>query len=543
MAELGNFKKHNKLRKPASLDGFISTQSFKKRSDFEFEKDGTKSNQEQTIKLDNFSRPDGYSPTVPVVGGSEIQGPLLSDKPRTRKDANSPLKDKRQKRRFIRRPKSWPKFFKKAALVLGMLVVIIGGFLGYKLYITQRHIFKGGGRAPALDQNVNINALNGEGDGRVNILLLGIGGPGHDGPDLTDTILLASIDPVNNEIGLLSVPRDLWVQIPGHGTQKINAAYPDGKYASSAKDESGKDKDGLSLIDKTLTNTIGVPIHYNVLVDFTAFKDSVNAVGGVTFNVPETLYDPTIAWENHNNPYIALKGNQTFDGAKALLYARSRETSSDFARAERQRQLLVALKDKILSLGTFSNPFKVSQLLDSLGNNVYTDFESSKIPRLYQIGSQIPSSSIKSLDFVTPPNQLVTTGNIGGLSVVRPVAGLFDYSAIQSYVRNVLKDGFIKKENANITILNGTNLAGLATKQADVLKSYGYNVGTVGDAPSHNYQKTVLVAFKDGSKKYTQHYLENRLGVTATTKLPDNSISPGSADFVIILGTDAINRN
>jgi anionic cell wall polymer biosynthesis LytR-Cps2A-Psr (LCP) family protein len=86
-------------------------------------------------------------------------------------------------------------------------------------------------------------------------------------------------------------------------------------------------------------------------VDFAAFKQTVNSIGGVTFNVPETLYDPTIAWENHGNSYIAMKGMQTFNGDKALLYARSRETSSDFARGQRQRQLIVAIKDKHFHLG------------------------------------------------------------------------------------------------------------------------------------------------------------------------------------------------
>src|SRR5205085_11751 len=174
---------------------------------------------------------------------------------------------------------------------------------------------------------------------------------------------LMSIDPVNHNAALLSLPRDLWVRIPGDGSQKINAAYPFGKQQSHAKKETGKINDGLSLLDRTLEPVIGIPIHYHAVVDFSAFKQAVDAVGGVTFNVPETLYDPTIAWENHGNSTIARKGSMTFNGQTALLYARSRETSSDFARGQRQRQLLVAIKDKIMSVGTFSNPIKISQLL------------------------------------------------------------------------------------------------------------------------------------------------------------------------------------
>lgn len=198
---------------------------------------------------------------------------------------------------------------------------------------------------------------------------------------------------------------------------------------------------------------------------------------------------------------------------------------------------MVALKEKILSLGTFSNPLKVSQLLDSLGNNVYTDFGSGDLNRIYQIAGQIPSASIVSLDLVTPPHSLVTTAPINGLSTVVPKAGLNNYDEITSYIRNALKDGFIQQENAKIAILNGTDTTGLATLKSKELKSFGYNVTTVGDAPTKDYTRTVLVDVHN-TKKYTKHYLEQRLGVAATSTLPAG-INAGDADFVILVGSDA----
>src|SRR5207302_4958820 len=110
---------------------------------------------------------------------------------------------------------------KRTFMLFGSLVIIIASYFAVKLYLTEKHLFRGGGEAPALASNIDINQLKGEGDGRINILLLGIGGPGHDGPDLTDTMLLMSIDPVNKNAALLSIPRDLWVSIPGNGSQKI----------------------------------------------------------------------------------------------------------------------------------------------------------------------------------------------------------------------------------------------------------------------------------------------------------------------------------
>lgn len=452
-------------------------------------------------------------------------------------------KDK-QKSGFGRR---LPRFgIKKIGLTLLAFLLAGGFFLGIKFYITERHLFRGGGGAPALASEIDINKLQGEGDGRVNILILGIGGPGHEGPDLTDTVMIASVDPINNQVSLLSLPRDLWVKIPGDDSQKLNAAYAYGKDYSKKKDLIDQEKDGLDLLNKTLAPIIGIPIHYHAIVDFTAFSSAVDAVGGITFNVPDTLYDPTIAWENKYNPVIAQKGLQTFDGHRALLYAKSRETSTDFARSERQRQIMIALKDKILSAGTYSNPLKISGLLSSFGDNIYTDFSLNDIKRLYTIISKIPSGDISSLDLVTPPHDLLSTGNMGGLSIVKPKAGLFNYGPLQNYIRNALKDGFLLKENASVAIYNATSTAGLATKEADLLKSYGYNVTTVDSLPSPtNAAETTLIDLSGGSAKYTKHYLERRLGVSASGNLPSGLgiTPPTGTKFVIIAGKDVSNAS
>lgn len=551
MGYLDNFKAHKKSARRTSLDGFLSPNSFKKPSgSIEFGEHG-RLGQGNTKKLDDFDRPDGYHPTVPAVAGTETHDSVLPEGPRLRKDSvmAKPHVPKQKKGNGFwrklrpRRPKSWPKFFKRSALAMAVVAFIIAGLLAYKIYLTQKHVLRGGGQAAAVcDGEIPLSWLNKEGDGRVNVLLAGVGGPGHPGPYLTDTIIVASVDTTNNKVDMLSIPRDWWVQQDGGlGPTKINAIFPNSMQRSSSKNKAGKTKDGLKALDQVVSRIIGTSIHYNVLVNFKAFRDSVNAVGGVTFNVPETLYDPTVAWENNWNPVIAKKGSQTFNGARALLYARSRETSSDFARAQRQRQLLVALKDKVLSLGTYSNPVRISNLLNSFGNNIYTDFDLTSVKCLYKQMAKIDSSNIKSLDLVTPPHNLLTTGSISGLSTVFPRAGLFEYKAIWDFVHNALKDGLIAKENANVIVLNGTNVAGLATKQAAILKSYGYNVVTTGDPPSRNYQKTVIVDLTKVAKKYTLNYLEKRYKVKSVNKLPDDAINSGGADFVIILGADATN--
>ena len=468
--------------------------------------------------------------------------PLLLDEPIALDEAKPTKKRLRLRwhRPRFHRPK--PKtLLKRAGLTLLAIILLFGLYIGIKFYQTERNVFRGGGGAPGLSSNADVNQLKGEGDGRVNILLLGIGGPGHDGRDLTDTIMIASVDPVTNKVDLLSIPRDLWVSIPGDGYQKINAAYVYGKQGSSSKSEAGKTRDGLRLLDKALAPVIGINIHYHIVVDFKAFKDMVNAVGGVTFNVPETLYDPSVAWENNWSPIIAQKGTRTMEGAQALLYARSRETSSDFARGERQRLLLVALKEKILSVGTFSNPLKVSSLLNSFGSNIFTDFSLSDMNKLYQIINKVPSSDIKSLDLITPPHNFLTTAAVGNLSTVQPRAGIFNYAAIVAYIRSTLRDGYIAKENATIAIYNATNTAGLATTTSKKLKSYGYNVTTVDSTKTaSNPPSTVIVDLSGGRQKYTLNYLEKRFKVTSVGSIPAGSqiTPPLNTDFVIIIGQD-----
>lgn len=500
----------------------------------------------QTPSLDTFAqRADGFHSARQTPGGlggtataaDSAERESLLDEPIVLDDIHyEKRKDKVRGR--IRRAR-FKKVIKRTTLILLALIIATAGLVGYKFYSTQRQVLSGGGHAPAVcNGEVPLDALKKEGDGRVNILLVGIGSEGL----LTDTIMIASLDPVTDKVELLSIPRDLWVNIPGNGRDKINAAYEYGQQSSKSDDAFEKNKAGTELLDKVLEKVTGLTIHYHAVFDFAAFKQVVDALGGVTVNVPETLYDPTIAWENHYNPVIASKGIQQFDGARALLYAKSRQTSSDFARAERQRLLLVAIKDKALSVGTFSNPLKIVDLLNSLGRNVYSDFDTRSIKCLYTQISQVKSSNIKSLDLVTPPHDLLTTGPLNGLSIVQPKAGLFEYGALQSYLSSVFRDGFLAKENATVAVYNATTTAGLATSTASKLKSYGYNVTVVENATNQtNPVNTTVVDLSKGANKYTRNYLEKRFGVTATSDLPSGlgiTPPPGTA-FVIIVGTDA----
>lgn len=434
-----------------------------------------------------------------------------------------------------------PKRHKKKILLITLLFIFLGLFgSGYWIWRKVNSVFQGGGSSALINGDVDPSKLKAEGDGRINILLLGKGGAGHDGADLTDTILIASIDPINDKAGLLSIPRDLYVKVPKQGSMKINAVYALTKQSALARGKSAQEaeNEGIKAIEDMVQTVTGISMHYHAMIDFAGFEKAIDTVGGITVNVKEPLYDATMAWENNGNPLLAAAGEQTMSGRKALMFARSRHGSArgDFDRGERQRLILVGLRNKIFSAGTYSNPVKVSRLINDFGNHINTNMSVDEIMKLYNIGQNIDGNKTTSLSLVDPPNDFLTTGMLDGQSVVMPKAGLNNYSAIQSFVRNNLKDGFIEKENASIVVLNGTASPGLAKTKADILKSYGYNVIEVSDYQDKNIQQTTVVDLKKRDTKYTKRYLELRYKTTAITKIPDGITPPDAADFVIIIG-------
>lgn len=428
-----------------------------------------------------------------------------------------------------------------ASGTLALCLLIVGGFIFGKAWIAAHKIFQGGGSSTTLfSTDVKPETLKGEGDGRVNVLLTGIGGGGRAGANLTDTIMIASIDPVAKDVTLLSLPRDLWVKVPDFWTMKINAAYSSSleRALENGSTQEDAEEAGFATLEDTIEEYIGIPIHYHAMVNFQAFQEGVNAVGGIDVNVEKPLYDSLIS--NNKDGLIAAQGLQHFDGFTALQYSQSRHSSSDFARGERQRQVIIALKDKVLASGTFSNPKTISSLLDALGDNVTINASLGELMRMYEITKDIPSTSIANVGLTDEPNILVQTDNVNDQSIVRPRAGLNDYSQIQSFVRNTLRDPFLKSEDATIAILNGTPTSGLATKKADELKGYGYNVIIIDDAPTKDYTNTVLYDKSSNSKKFTRNYLEKRLGVKVSDEPTSSNPILVTADFIVVLGQNEI---
>ncbi|MBP7766991.1 LCP family protein [Candidatus Saccharibacteria bacterium] len=537
---MDNFKTPKNQYKKPNIEGIITSPSIERKP--------KQSNTEPDIFLPNTSITDQRKSNQDTLKTTSLGFSLNPTPDNTRLNSDNIAQKPKPKRLSFKKVFRFFRPTKKKFVILLVIAGLLVGALTAKGYLNLRNIFKGGADgAAALSKDIDPSKLNGEGDGRVNILLLGRGGEGETAPDLTDTIVVASIDPVNNKVALLSIPRDLWVRSQTGESSKINALFANAKYAATdaGKTEEQAEDEGFRALKQTVTETMGIPIHYHTIIDFSGFKEAIDTLGGVDINVDKNgeVYE-ILRDHSTGSDYIldVEEGLQHFDGRKALFYSRSRYTSArgDFDRAERQRKVMIALKDKILTLGTFANPAKVSGLMSSFGNHVQTNMSIKEVMRLYEIASMIDSGSIVSVGLADPPNEFVTTDMIDGQSVVVPRSGINDFDEIKSYVRNTLKDGFIQKEDPEVIVLNGTNIAGLATDQAEILKSYGYRVTSAVGAPTTDYTDTVLIDLRNGEKKYTKHYLEKRFGVTATTSIPEG-IMTGTADFVIILGSNENN--
>lgn len=253
------------------------------------------------------------------------------------------------------------------------------------------------------------NAKLKETDGRTNILLLGSDkrSQGVVTSILTDSILIASIGKVDNDVVLISVPRDLWVQSPSGYRTKINAVYTlaENDYVQNGK----KGPDGSEELKKTLEEFLGIPIHYYALITFDLFEQAVDIVGGVNVTVDNAFTDymyPVEGKENapDNERYQTIHfnvGAQLMDGKTALKFVRSRHgdngEDTDFARSKRQQKVIAALKDKSLSLQTILDINKIKSLYDAYSGNVTTDIDFATIQTFYLLSRQVDLAKVVSV--------------------------------------------------------------------------------------------------------------------------------------------------
>ena len=425
---------------------------------------------------------------------------------------------------------------KPILIFLGLAIIAVVVWVGATSYGAYKKIINknNSGSAPFLEflNNVSPDKLKGEGDGRINILLLGNGGDNHPGGQLTDTILVASIDPNNKKIAMLSIPRDLYVE-PGekgeYGGMKINQVYYTGE---ENKEATGG---GPELMKATVSDVLDLPIHYYIKMDFSGFTNIVDELGGLDVTVANAISDPYYPAEDMigYEPFYIEAGSQHLNGTVALKYARSRETTSDFDRSARQQQLLIAIKDKTLSLGFLTNPSKITGVIDVLGDHLRTDIQLDEMQRLASILKDIDTSTIVSKVLDNSADGPLTSYDNGGYYLA-PKLGINNYTQIQQIAHEIFTDPYLQKENARLEVLNGTSQTGLGKEISDFLTSYGYNIVNL-DKSDKEYAHTTIYDYSGGKFPYTINYLKDRYNAEV---IDQPTTKKSGVDITIIVGDD-----
>ncbi len=454
---------------------------------------------------------------------------------------------------------------KRIALALVAVVALVLGTYGVRLALALGHAFHqdpisavvnalGGGSGSSVDsarQNLK----------RINIMLYGYGGDGHDGAYLSDSIMLVSIQPQATgppQVAEVSFPRDWYVPIQlvsGKGARfaRINEAYADGMNGLGPVDRTQLNA-GAAVADATMAHLLGITVDHYVGVDFDAFDSAVDAVGGIDVTVANRFTDtqyPRGECAQGNCGYMTVHfsaGVQHMNGKQALIFARSRHgdngEGSDFARSHRQQLIIAALKEKVVSIGGIGN---LPNLLNALGDHVRTDLSIGDSEALYSLVQKVSPSSIEHVS-VDNTNFLYDCGYPRSCGAYYLYARDRSFDTLDHFIQNVFvnEPALASKTPVIFYDASGRRLDASA-RWADVMAMLGLKT-TDGGAVARQ-AKTQVIDQSDGTGRQTAAWLASYFGVPVTQPTPTPSASatalgaisatPGLAagGVVVILGT------
>jgi polyisoprenyl-teichoic acid--peptidoglycan teichoic acid transferase len=380
-----------------------------------------------------------------------------------------------------------------------------------------------------------------DGASRVNILFIGLDYRDYianEGPPRSDTMILFTIDPLSKTAGILSIPRDLWVNIPGFGYSRINTAYASGE---GNKLPGG----GPGLAAKTIEQVIGVPVNYFGQIDFHSFEEVIDTMGGLYICIPQKIrIDPI----GDKKPRNLKPGCQTLWGYEVLAYARNRYTADgDVDRSKRQQLVIMALRDQIFSPQNFPNMVALApKIYQEASAGIRTNMTFEEAMRLATLLNQIPPESIKrgviDNSMVLPDN---TTLAGQDAAVLKPIPDkirmlrdeIFSTTGPLSPLAQGDPVTLMKADAARVRVFNGTYTAGLDSRTGNYLVSQGMNVVEVGQAPQL-YGRTTIMVYSP--KLYTLKYLAAVFGVTAYDQIIFKAEPSSPVDIEVRLGDDWI---
>ncbi len=310
--------------------------------------------------------------------------------------------------------------------LLGLVfVLLIAGLFGL-LWVGNRPINPAPQTVPSVNPPPQVESIdvtvpaasplttlnNGE---RMTTLIMGVDRRQRDdGYTLTDSIMLLSIDPATETASILSIPRDLLVEIPGFRPHRVNAAFILGA-------QEGGDKAGVELAMQTISQNLGVEIDHYALLDFQTVVNIIDSVGGVTVRVPQTIDDPQYPDSNYGyDPFYIEAGEHLLDGNTALKYMRSRHGTTDFSRSQRQQQVLLAFRNQLLDRNSAELISLAPTVVDKLRDGFFTSLSTNEIVTLAQVATHLSTRNIRMavLDYDYVQSQ--ATENQGTVLVIRP---------------------------------------------------------------------------------------------------------------------------
>jgi len=386
-----------------------------------------------------------------------------------------------------------------------------------------------------------------DGASRINILIIGLDYRDYlanEGAPRSDTMILLTIDPLTKMAGMLSIPRDMWVNIPGFGYSRINTAYSSGE---GSKLPGG----GPALASKTVEQFIGVPVHYYAQIDFNTFVEFIDLIGGIEiYNDEDLRLDPVGTGKDKIK--LSCCGIRELNGEKTLAYVRFRkDKEGDVARAARQQKVIIAIRNKVLSPENFPVLLgKAQQFYEEFSAGIRTNMPFDTALQLGVLARDIPVESIKNgvINYSMVSFDSVTLGGEAA-SIMKPfpdkIRELRDQiftsgGAVSPLAAQGDPTALMKADGARVRLLNGSFSPGLDVNTGNYFLAQGMAVTEVGTADS-TYDNTVVILY--APKLYTLKYVQAVFGITSSTQIRIQPDPNSTVDVEIRLGNDWANNN
>jgi anionic cell wall polymer biosynthesis LytR-Cps2A-Psr (LCP) family protein len=457
--------------------------------------------------------------------------------------------DEKKKKSSRKHPRNLRKIIKRTIIALLIIGLCAGGYVAAKVVLAGGHIFKGN-----IFDLIKSEPLKQDANGQTNILIVGTSedDPGHEAGNLTDSIMIISLNQEKKTATMFSLPRDLEVQYgqacvtTGAIAGKINAYF----MCSNADETETAENQRQEAARKFFGGIVGLDIQYSARVNYTVMRDVVKAIGNsitVTIESPDPRgqMDGNFDWKcgatyaerMQNCPprghFIDYpNGPVTLDAEHALYLAQARGDTevnwgfpnSNFEREKNQQKIVLAIREKALSTGTLTDITKVTALIDALGNNLRTNIETKEVRTVMSLAQDIKAESIQRLDLL---DAKIMNGD------GQPAAGLYNYSQLQAYIQKSLSSDPAIREGAVIVVYNGSDIAGAAQVVSDRLEKSGLTVLDPGNSPSKTdgtYEVFDITKTKPATKEKLEKFL------TTTVKTTDPPFPVTGVDFVVIVG-------